>query len=97
MAVERLRDDGALGEYNDVALGGIEHKLGINSSATCTLNFGENDACHGELVGGVAGQGIKQMFHMMCILMDASGKHLDHIVMLVMLLKRLKVLLYINH
>jgi len=61
----RVHDDGTLGEFNDVALGGIEHKLGINGSATCTLNFGENDACVGELMGGVAHQGIKQMFMMM--------------------------------
>ncbi len=27
----------------------IEHKMGINGSATCVLNFGESDACVGEL------------------------------------------------
>ena len=46
--VPRLRADGT---PNDVTLGTIEHKMGINGSATCVLNFGENDACEGELVG----------------------------------------------
>ena len=32
----------------------IEHKMGINGSATCVLNFGENGGCIGELVGGDA-------------------------------------------
>ncbi|MBF5045540.1 acyl-CoA dehydrogenase [Aggregicoccus sp. 17bor-14] len=50
---------------NDVALGGIEHKMGINGSATCVLNFGENDACVGELVGTVENVGMSQMFKMM--------------------------------
>ena len=35
----------------------IEHKMGINGSATCALNFGENDDCIGELVGTVEQQG----------------------------------------
>lgn len=61
----RVNEDGSLGEYNDVALGGIEHKMGIKASSTCVLNFGENNDCYGELVGGVANEGIKQMFVMM--------------------------------
>lgn len=61
----RLNQDGSLADYNDVALGGIEHKMGINGSATCVLNFGENDDCYGELVGGAENEGIKQMFLMM--------------------------------
>lgn len=50
---------------NDVATGSIEHKMGINGSSTCVLNFGENGKCYGELVGGVENQGMKQMFLMM--------------------------------
>ncbi len=52
---------------NDVAVGSIEHKMGINGSSTCVLNFGENDDCVGELVGTEEQQGIKQMFRMMNI------------------------------
>ena len=67
--VPRVRHDavGKLGETNDVNLGNIEHKMGINGSATCVLNFGEADACIGWPVGGDAKlhQGMAQMFVMM--------------------------------
>ncbi len=62
---KRINADGSSGESNDVNLGGIEHKMGINASATCVLNFGENDRCVGELMGGVEHQGMSQMFRMM--------------------------------
>ena len=61
----RVNDDGSLGEPNDVHVASIEHKMGIKGSATCVMQFGEDDACVGEVVGGVAHQGIRQMFHMM--------------------------------
>ncbi len=60
----RVNDDGTLGEFNDVVTGNIEHKMGIKGSATCTLNFGENEACIGELLGEER-QGMAIMFHMM--------------------------------
>ncbi|MBL8602669.1 MAG: acyl-CoA dehydrogenase [Myxococcales bacterium] len=61
----RVNDDGGLGELNDVAVASIEHKMGINGSATCVLSFGENGQCVGELVGGVENAGMAQMFRMM--------------------------------
>jgi alkylation response protein AidB-like acyl-CoA dehydrogenase len=66
--VPKRRVDGEhAGASNDVSLGGIEHKMGIRASATCVLNFGENNACRGELVGGPASenQGMRQMFLLM--------------------------------
>jgi len=60
----RVNDDGSLGSGNDVLTGNIEHKMGIKGSATCTLNFGENDDCVGELLGRER-QGMAIMFHMM--------------------------------
>src|SRR5215831_4821152 len=39
--------------------------MGINGSATCVLNFGDNGTCVGELVGGVENAGMSQMFRMM--------------------------------
>jgi alkylation response protein AidB-like acyl-CoA dehydrogenase len=60
--VPRLRLDGS---DNDVTVPSIEHKMGINGSATCVINFGDNDACVGELVGAVEHQGMAQMFLMM--------------------------------
>lgn len=61
--VPRDRMDGS--GSNDVSVAGIEHKMGINGSATCVLNFGENDGCIGELVGDQEQLGIRQMFHLM--------------------------------
>ena len=63
----RIRPDGSLGEPNDVTVGRVEHKMGINGSATCVLNFGENDRCVGTPVGGEGKlhQGMAQMFRMM--------------------------------
>jgi alkylation response protein AidB-like acyl-CoA dehydrogenase len=63
----RVGADGKLGEPNDVSLGSIEHKMGINGSATCVLNFGENGKCIGWPVGGEASinKGMPQMFVMM--------------------------------
>ena len=61
----RILPDGSLGGSNDVTVGSIEHKMGINGSCTCVLNFGESDGCIGELVGTVENQGMPQMFRMM--------------------------------
>jgi alkylation response protein AidB-like acyl-CoA dehydrogenase len=61
----RINDDGSSGELNDVVVGSIEHKMGIRASATCVLNFGENDGCIGELVGTAENHGMTQMFRMM--------------------------------
>src|SRR5690606_39834034 len=60
----RVNADGSLGERNDVSVGSIEHKMGINGSATCVMNFGDDDNCLGELVGGVEHEGIRQMFRL---------------------------------
>ena len=56
--------DGSLGEFNDVTCAGIEHKMGIKGSATCTLSFGENGKCKGWLLGEER-KGMKIMFQMM--------------------------------
>jgi alkylation response protein AidB-like acyl-CoA dehydrogenase len=61
----KVNDDGSTGESNDVITASIEHKLGINSSTTAVLSFGENDNCEGFLVGETENVGMKQMFHMM--------------------------------
>ncbi len=61
----RINDDGSPGEQNDVTVTGLEHKMGINGSATCTLSFGERGQCIGELVGETENRGMQQMFLMM--------------------------------
>jgi len=60
----RVKDDGSLGEFNDVKTGNVEHKMGIKGSATCTLNFGDEGKCIGELLGKER-QGMRIMFNMM--------------------------------
>ncbi|HUQ12811.1 MAG TPA: acyl-CoA dehydrogenase [Novosphingobium sp.] len=57
-------DDGEIGPRNDVRCVGIEHKLGIMASPTCTMAYGENGECVGELVGR-ENEGLKAMFTMM--------------------------------
>jgi alkylation response protein AidB-like acyl-CoA dehydrogenase len=59
--------DGTLAGANDVTLANIEHKMGINGSATCILNFGDAGKCRGWPVGGDAklNQGMPQMFKLM--------------------------------
>jgi len=53
--------DGSLGQRNSVSCGSIEHKMGIQASATCVMNF---DAAVGYLVGE-ANKGLAAMFTMM--------------------------------
>ena len=65
-----VNDDGSTGAWNDVTTVGIEHKLGIHGSSTCTLAFGENNNCLGWLVGDKLpvegrGKGMAQMFRYM--------------------------------
>ncbi len=60
----KVNDDGSLGEPNDVKTGNVEHKMGIKGSATCTLNFGDEGKCIGELLGKER-EGMRIMFHMM--------------------------------
>ena len=60
----KVNDDGSLGERNDVAVTGIEHKMGLKGSATCSMSFGDNGNCYGELLGEER-KGMKIMFQMM--------------------------------
>ena len=60
----RVDDDGSLGSANDVRCSGLEHKLGIHGSPTCSMLFGAEGACRGHLVGE-RNAGLKLMFQMM--------------------------------
>ena len=59
-----VKEDGSLGEANDVTLVSIEHKMGIKASATAVLSFGDQDRCYGQLLGE-QGAGMRMMFQMM--------------------------------
>ena len=61
----RVNDDGSVGEFNNVVTASIEHKLGIRSSSTAVLNFGEGGDSIGYLCGSAENVGMKQMFQMM--------------------------------
>ena len=59
-----VADDGSLGARNDVHCAKLEHKLGINGSPTCVLNYGDQDGAIGWLVGEPH-RGLYYMFTMM--------------------------------
>jgi len=59
-----INADGSRGERNDVYCVGLEHKMGIHASPTCSLSFGDNDGAVGYLVGE-ENQGLVYMFAMM--------------------------------
>ena len=59
-----VNDDGSLGARNGVRLAGLNHKMGYRGTTNTVLNFGEQEACVGELVGQ-PNQGLACMFHMM--------------------------------
>ena len=52
------------GTRNDVQCTGLEHKLGIHASPTCTMQFGDDAGAVGYLIGE-ENQGLKCMFTMM--------------------------------
>ena len=60
----QVAPDGTLDKPNDIKVVSIEHKMGINASPTCVLEFGEEGDCVGELIGPELG-GIRAMFTMM--------------------------------
>ena len=59
------------GERNDVALAGLNHKLGYRGTTNCLLNFGEGRHTPGGRRGAIGylvgqpGEGLRCMFHMM--------------------------------
>ena len=60
----RVNDDGSLGEFNNVVLAGLNHKMGHRGTTNTLLNFGESGDCIGYLVGE-ENQGLANMFQMM--------------------------------
>ena len=60
----RVNDDGTLSGRNDVALAGLNHKMGFRGTTNCVLNFGEQGGAYAELVGE-PNRGLACMFHMM--------------------------------
>jgi butyryl-CoA dehydrogenase len=59
-----LNEDGSIGARNDVALAGLNHKMGYRGATNCVLNFGERDGAVAYLVGEPH-KGLSYMFQMM--------------------------------
>ena len=61
----------SLGERNDIALAGLNHKMGYRGTTNCLLNFGEGRFRPGGRAGAIGylvgepGRGLAAMFHMM--------------------------------
>src|ERR1700760_545364 len=56
--------DGSLGARNDIYPSGVEHKLGMHASPTCTMTMGDKGGAIGFLIGE-ENQGMRCMFTMM--------------------------------
>jgi len=59
-----VKEDGSLGELNDVVCTGIESKMGIHGNSTCSLTLGGKGNCRGFLLGE-ENKGMRAMFLMM--------------------------------
>lgn len=59
-----VNHDGSIGARNDVRCAGIESKLGIHGSPTCTMIYGDQDGAVGYLIGE-ENRGLNCMFTMM--------------------------------
>jgi len=60
----RVDQSGGLGVPNDVTLVGLNHKMGHRGTINTVLCFGDNEDCHGYLIGE-PNKGLRYMFHMM--------------------------------
>jgi alkylation response protein AidB-like acyl-CoA dehydrogenase len=56
--------DGSLGARNDIHASGLEHKLGMHASPTCTMAMGDEGGAVGYLIGE-ENRGMRCMFTMM--------------------------------
>ncbi|MCP3370023.1 acyl-CoA dehydrogenase [Bradyrhizobium cajani] len=59
-----VNEDGSLGARNDIHASGVEHKLGMHASPTCTMTMGDHGGAIGFLIGE-ENQGMRCMFTMM--------------------------------
>ncbi|HOO45095.1 MAG TPA: acyl-CoA dehydrogenase [Deltaproteobacteria bacterium] len=67
-----VNEDGTMGRRNDYEIAKIEEKMGIHGSATCLINYGDNNGCYAELLGNER-EGMKIMFQMMNDARIATG------------------------
>jgi len=55
--------DGSIGEFNNIVCTGIEKKMGLHGSPTCSMSLGEQGECRGFLLGE-ENKGLNMMFFM---------------------------------
>lgn len=56
--------DGSIGEFNHLKATGVEEKMGMHASATCSISYGEDGPCRAWIIGE-ENQGIQIMFKLM--------------------------------
>jgi len=59
-----VNDDGSLGEPNDIVCVGVEEKMGLHASPTCSMTLGGQGKCRGLLLGE-ENKGLMVLFNMM--------------------------------
>ncbi|MEN8210126.1 MAG: acyl-CoA dehydrogenase, partial [Thermodesulfobacteriota bacterium] len=59
-----INDDGSFGDHNDIICTGIEEKMGLHGSPTCSMALGSRGKCIGTLLGE-ENKGLQAMFVMM--------------------------------
>ncbi len=59
-----VNEDGTPGAFNNIRATGCEEKMGLHSSATCSLAYGDDGPCRAWLIGEEH-QGIQVMFKLM--------------------------------
>ncbi len=59
-----VNEDGSLGEPNDIVCTGLEEKMGLHGSPTCSMALGSKGMCKGFLLGQ-ENKGMRAMFVMM--------------------------------
>lgn len=59
-----VNEDGTVGEENNIVCTGVEEKMGLHASPTCSMSLGDKGECRGFLLGE-ENRGMEIMFHMM--------------------------------
>jgi alkylation response protein AidB-like acyl-CoA dehydrogenase len=59
-----VNEDGSVGDFNHLKATGVEEKMGMHSSATCSIAYGEDGPCRAWIIGE-ENQGIQIMFKLM--------------------------------
>ena len=74
----RVNPDGSIGGFNNIVCIGIEKKMGLHGSPTCSMSLGEKGECQGILLGE-ENKGLNLMFFMINdVRMEVGMQALGH-------------------